>query len=249
MMHKSYVFWLLILLMLPLIHLSAQCDDSRASHVKEFGFGLNFNTLAGFLGGIDLRYSHALKDCYYQHFALNLTQVRHPKEIRGHNELNGKSFIPGKSNYLFMLRPQYGIEKVVFAKAEEQGIQVNIVGATGLAMGLSVPYVILYDADPSPSRRTFAVGQYDPEKVHSFTDIIQRQNPPNGFFSGSSVTWGGSLKAALILEMSNYKKTTAGFEIGFMADAMTHPIEIMPLANKQQFFYSTYVTLFYGWRK
>lgn len=224
--------------------LFGQCYEKEILYKRELGLGVNFNTLAGLLGGVDVRYTRHFKNCYYHYFNFSAVQIRHPKEIRAHNELNGKSFIPGKSNYLFMFRPQYGIEKIVFAKTEEQGVQVNVLGSLGPAVGLSAPYVILYDADPSPSRRKSVIGQYDPEKVHSFSDIIERHTSIKDFFKGSSLTLGVSMKAGIMLKINSYKKVAASFEIGVVADAMTKAIEIMPLADKKQFFYSTYVTLF-----
>jgi len=223
-------------------------NDSSTPLYNEFNFGVNFNTLAGFLGGFDFRYAHAVSNSSYRSYSLNLTQIRHPKEIRGHNEINGRSFIPGKSNYLFMIRPQYGWEKVAFVKREEQGVQMHLTTSVGPTFGLVVPYVIAYDADPSPSRKQIVIGQYDPDKVHSFTDIVERQTSSKGFFSGSSIVYGASVKSSIILEMSSYKKNVAGFEIGIMADGMIKPIEIMPLAGKKQYFLSTFLTIFYGWR-
>ena len=145
------------------IHFSSfsQSNTDDYSYETQFVYGVNLNTQSGLIGGFAFRYSKAINETVYHSFSLELTDVRHPKEQRRASRLTGEFFTPGKRNSLYVLRPQYGREWVLFRKAEERGIQVNAIGAIGLTIGVVAPYIIDYRF----TNEIVRTEQYDPEYI------------------------------------------------------------------------------------
>jgi hypothetical protein len=141
--------------------------------------------------------------------------------------------MPGKQNYLVMIRTTYGREFILFKRESEQGVQINAVGAVGPAIGLVAPYYIEYRFD----NRTQRTEPYNPTRHPSFENVIGAP----GIFTGigqSQIAIGGS-----------FKSNVTGFELGVTADFMSKEVMMMPLAENRSNFISAYVVLFYGGRK
>ncbi|SFE91783.1 hypothetical protein [Thermoflexibacter ruber] len=211
---------------------------------SETTYGLNFSTNAGLIGGVTIRHTRAITPKMYHYFGLDAVNIRHPKEQRSTSRLSGQTFIPGKQNALFMLRPTYGREFILFKKEAEQGVQINTHFSAGPALGLVVPYFIEYRYD-NRSQRT---EQYDPAKHILFENVVGSP----GIFSGlgqSSLTFGGTVRAGINFEFGSFKNNVTGFELGIAADFLSNKVILMPLAENRSNFFSAYVVLFYGGRK
>ncbi len=74
---------LLLLACLTITQLGwAQEESDEDAYDSEFVWGVNLNTNGGLIGGVIFRYSQALDEKMYQHFALEIVNVKHPKEFR-----------------------------------------------------------------------------------------------------------------------------------------------------------------------
>jgi hypothetical protein len=60
---------------------------------------------------------------------------------------------------------------------------------------------------------------------------------------------GANLKAAINFELGTTKSQVTGFEAGFLLDAYTKKIDLMPAAKNYSVFPTLFITLFYGTRK
>ncbi|BDD03040.1 hypothetical protein [Aureibacter tunicatorum] len=224
--------------------------DSKAQETidydysSEFIWGITKATNSGLIGGFVLRYGRAVDDNKYQHFGLELVNIKDPKEVRLSSTQTGKSFIQSKLNYLYNLRLQYGREWVLFHKAQYQGVQVNGILAGGFSMGMVTPYYYEYSEGDGTGSST---GPYDISKM---SQVIG----PGKLFEGvpdMSIVPGGHIKAALSFEFGAFKSSVFGFEGGFMLEAYTKGIYIMApdVANSRQIYPNAFLTLFYGSRK
>lgn len=211
---------------------------------SELAAGINFNTNGGLIGGLTLKYARLIKPGWYHHFALEAVNVKHPKEQRLFSQATGRSFIPGKQNYLYTVRPMYGREKVLFKKAREQGIQVNAIAAVGPAIGVVAPYLIEYRF----SNGVLRTEQYNPEVHINFQNILGT----GGFtesLAASELNIGASIKAALSFEFGVIKTNVTGFEAGVVMDLYPNEIPIIPMAENRSSFTSVYLTFFFGSRR
>lgn len=219
----------------------AQSNTDDFDYETQFVYGINLNTQSGLIGGFSFRYSKAITETMFHSFSLEMVDVRHPKEQRRASRLTGEFFIPGKRNFLYVLRPQYGREWILFRKAEERGIQVNAIGAIGPTIGVVAPYIIDYQF----ANEIIRTEQYDPN-VHTSFEAVLGTGSFAQRLTQAKIQLGASLKTSLALEFSAFKGSQVGFEAGMMIDGYSKEIEIMGLAQNKQFYTSAFFTLFYG---
>lgn len=221
-----------------------------------FSYGVTTNTNSGLIGGFVLRKSILLANAAgsrakYQYFALEVVNVRHPKE-RGLQAPNGSRFVYGKRNYLFALRPQYGREINLFRRSTEEGVRINGILAAGPTIGLVKPYYIQYNY----GRNQLKTEPYDPAK-HTREDQIIGSG---GFFQGFnqlSVVPGFNVKAAANFELDAFRNSNIGLEIGFLVEVYSKKVLILSDSKSEaiseslnrNFFTSAYLTLFFGNKK
>ena len=225
----------------------AKTEDNEDSYKKFTSIGITTNTNSGILGGAVLRQSSALSSTFmgknqYRYLALEIVNVKHPKELSVQDFSTGARLVYGKQNYLFVLRPEYGRELTLFNRHEDEGISISGLVAAGPSLGLEKPYMIQYQ----DGRRTVTAA-YDPVK-HASTGIVGA----GGFFQGFGLTKivpGVHIKTALSFELSAFRENVTGLEIGFIAEAFTRKIDIMAYADNRSLYTSGYITLYFGNKK
>jgi hypothetical protein len=67
--------------------------------------------------------------------------------------------------------------------------------------------------------------------------------------SESKIAIGANFKAAVNFELGTMKSQVTGFEAGFLIDAYTKTIVLMPSTSNRAIFPTVFFTLFYGSRK
>ncbi|MFC4871206.1 hypothetical protein [Negadavirga shengliensis] len=239
----KYPVLLLFLCCLNSFAFAQREDAGDYDYDKEVLFGINKNTNGGLIGGINLKIGSRIDDNLFQFFALELANVKNPKEVR-YNTVLGNSYIFGKSNYLYVIRPQYGREVLLFKKAPHQGVQISALGAIGPTLGLISPYFIEY----SLSRTETIRQQYDPSIHQSRFNVLG----PGRLFEGigdSEIAFGGHAKAAMSFEFGFFKSNVTGVELGYLLEGFNKEIPLMPTTENRQIFQSVYFTLFYGFRR
>jgi hypothetical protein len=251
----KFIFVLGVLLAFALPPAFGQQEDD--SYQRELSYGINFNTNSRLIGGVMIKSTHRIRDKWYQFGAVEAVEVQHPKEQTVFNQETGGTFIRGKSNYLFSVRPQYGREYVLFKKAPESGVQVNALFAAGPSLGLLVPYLIDYNyGDPkSPNSPTTpphpALGvvteQYS-NRIHKEEHILGKAGVFRGF-NQADITIGGHLKGAVSFEYGRYREGVTGVETGVVVELYPSRPSILPEAKNNVTYTSLYLTLYYGRRK
>jgi hypothetical protein len=235
----------LVIAILLLSSYSSFCqpDDSEFDYDKEFTWGFNFNTNGGLLGGLNIKHATKIKKNQYRSLGLEIVNVKHPKEVR-YGSVTGNSFIFGKQIYLYSLRTQYGREFVLFKKAPEEGVQINLLLLGGPTFGILAPYYIRYDDDNNNQ----VYIQYDPRIVNDKNRVLGTGKLFQGL-NESKIKVGANLKTSLSFEFGTFKNNVAGFETGMMLEAFPEKIKIIPNAENRAIFSSVFFTLFYGTRK
>ncbi|MCH7408787.1 hypothetical protein MM239_05225 [Belliella sp. DSM 111904] len=231
------------LTMLSIVTFAQREDTGNYDYDRELFFGINKNTNGGLIGGFSIKAGYKIEEDKFQFFGLDLVNVKNPKEVR-YNTVLGNSFIFGKSNYLYSIRPYYGREIVFFNKAPQQGVQISALAAVGPSIGIIAPYYIEY----ALSRVETVREQYDPEVHQSRFNVLG----PGRIFEGisnSEVAFGGNAKAALFFEFGTFKSSAVGLELGYQIEGFSKEIVLMPTTENRQIFQSAYFTLYYGFRK
>ena len=207
--------------------------------------GVNLNTNAGLIGGIMVRYSRHIVRNKYHYFGVEITNVKHPKEITGVTSA-GNLYTPYKLNAFIPIRLQYGREFLVFQPAEEEGVQVNLIIAGGLSFGILKPYTIEYDYNGVSK-----IEQFDPDQTKG---IIGR-GPIFSGFDKAKIIPGINLKASLSIEFAKFRGNVTGIEGGFLVESYTTQIKMMAISKNidqqpttQNTFTSIFLNIFFGFR-
>mgnify|MGYP001095560649 CR=1 FL=1 len=241
---KNPFSFILLIALIGFIQVAEAQERGAYDYSREYIWGISKNTNSGLIAGIAGKFSRVINDNQFQSFGLEIVNVKHPKELRRVSRVSGNTFLLGKTNYLFSIRPQYGREWVVFKKAPQQGVQVNAILAGGPTFGVLMPYYIQYAEN---SNRVITVA-YDPEQYPETSRIVG-SGPFLRGIGESQIKVGANIKASLAFEFGTFKNDVTGFEAGFQLEAFTERIELVPLANNRQIFPSAFIMLFYGGRK
>lgn len=223
--------------------LAAQTQDSY-EYQTEFTWGINKNTFGGLIGGFVFKKAYKISDRVLQTYGLEIMNVKHPQESRQHSQSTGNFFIYGKSNYLYALRFQYGRDYILFKKAPQQGVEIKAVFGAGPSIGVVAPYYVETGGDAGgivTIRRQYNP-EIRPEEIYG----------PGRLFEGlgeSKIKIGANAKAAMNFELGTIKSQVTGFEAGFVLDAYTSKVELVPTAKNYSVFPVLFFTLFYGGRK
>jgi hypothetical protein len=239
---RAKIAFLLLFLFSTAVFAQRQ-DAGDYEYDNEIMFGVNKNTTGGLIGGFSLKLGYRIDDTNFQFFGLDLANIKDPREVRN-NTVLGNSFIFGKSNYLYSIRPYYGRELLLFKKAPQQGVQVSVLGAIGPSLGLIAPYYIEYVVGRVETVRE----QYDPAVHTSRLSILG----PGRLFEGigqSDLAFGANAKVGVNFEFGVFKSNVTALELGFQMEGFTKEIPLMPTADNRQLFQSVYFTFYYGLRK
>jgi hypothetical protein len=240
---KRYPFLAALICCAVAFSVNAQTQDSY-EYQSEFTWGINKNTYGGLIGGFMFKKAIKVNDRVLETYGLEIMNVKHPLELRRHSQSTGNFFIYGKSNYLYALRFQYGRDVILFKKAPQQGVEIKAVFAVGPSIGVIAPYYVERGSD-NGSLITLRE-QYDS------TIRLEEIYGPGRLFEGlgeSRIAIGANAKAALNFELGTIKSQVTGFEAGFLLDAYTKEIELVPTAKNYSVFPVLFFTLFYGGRK
>jgi len=242
-MNKLNFLFPLFFFLLSLPVLAQREDTGNYEYDREYLLGVNKNTNGGMIGGVALKVGTRLDDSQFAFFGLELANVKHPKEVR-YSTVTGNNYIFGKSNYLYVIRPHYGREVILFKKAPNQGVQVSALAAVGPSIGLVAPYFIEY----ALNRVETVVEQYDPAVHQSRFNILGTGRLLEGV-GQSELAIGGMAKAALYFEFGVFKSNATGLEVGYQMEGFQKKIPLILREQNRQFFQSAYFTLFFGFRK
>jgi hypothetical protein len=259
LVHRIILFFC-FLFALPLAVTQAQSVEEADGYTREFTYGLNFNTNGGLLGGAMIKQAYHMQGKWYQFWGLEGVEVKHPKEIPYTNQYTGATFVKGKRNYFFALRPHYGREYTFFHKAAESGVQVNGVVAAGPSIGILAPYYIDYDYTRLDSKGQ-PIMPYDVRAEHYNPNVHTDMNRiigGTGVFTGlsePSFKVGAHVKAGVSFEYGRYMESVTGIEVGMLYEMYTNRVIIVQgtgidegVENRNRFF-SLYLTLYYGHRR
>jgi hypothetical protein len=236
--------------------------SDEQSYRRETVFGINFNTQGGLIGGINMRVARVLDERWLRFWSLEAVSFKNPKEESVTNAYTGGSFKRFKSNYAFALRPSIGIQRILFRKAADAGVQVNGLLSAGPSLALLMPYYVSFDQTAArngsvPSTSDVIVDEaYDPAKHGgNFEDYIFDRGPLFSGIGQTKVVPGVHLRGGLSFEYGRYRDAVAGAEVGFLLEAYTKRLLMLnPPATydsnslNRQFFPSVYLTLYIGHR-
>jgi hypothetical protein len=238
-----FCFFTALLLAFSSAGFAQQQREEGNDYTREFVWGINKNTNGGYIGGFNIKISQRTKGETFRTYGFEVVNVKHPKEVRV-PAFSGGSYILGKSNYLYSLRFSYGMERMVFRKGPQQGVQISALVSAGPTLGVIAPYYI----EVGNGNFTTTV-QYNPDNQnHNMNTIFGAGRPLEGI-GQSEFTAGLHARAGFSFEFGTFKSSVSGLEVGVLVEAFPGEVVLLPRSENRSIFPSAYITLFHGSRR
>ena len=216
--------------------------DVLYSH--QFYGGLNLHTHGG---GIFANFGMYKDATHLNLVGIDVVFLKHEKEIRSFNPVyeDSKSYVVGKTNSFYIVRPQVGRQCTLTKKIRKSGVQVGYTWAFGPSLGFTKP-VYLEIGYPSIPYDYLAVERYNPDQ-HFSNNIFGRASALRGF-NELKFHPGFFAKFAMHFEYSSEKDGIKGVQVGTVVDLFADEVPIMaPIyAGNSRFYLNGFVNIFFG---
>jgi len=209
-------------------------EKSGSVMLNSNGFGANF------------RYGKRIDARNKILYDIDLVSIKHPKEIKVSNPYyNNRSFVYGKLNNFFTLRPGIGRQHEMYRKVDKGGIAIRYFYNGGVSIGLYKPiyYEVFHVTGPDARQYYIEVEKFS-AAIHQ-GDIYGR----SGFFKGFNeikFAPGVFVKAGLNFEYSTVDEIIHALEVGVVGDAFIRSIPLMANQKNSPFFFSLFVSYRFG---
>ena len=180
-------------------------------------------------------------------FEIEMVSYRHLKEVKTVNQYydHPKGYYYGKLNSLFILRPGFGYQTVMYSKPEHNGIEIRAVTFLGVSLGLAKPvYLEILEPTPITGQRLVVEERYDPS-VH-FIDNIYGRAPFMKGIGQTKIHPGGYAKFGLNFEYGALDNDVKSIETGVVLDLYPKAIPLMANEHNHIYLISLYISFNYG---
>lgn len=186
----------------------------------------------------------------------DFVSMRHPKQYKQPNPYypDSRPFYFGKLNFVYFLRGGYGMQRVLFSKAERSGVEVRYNYYGGAVLGITKPvYLDVLVDDPFDTLSVYKIidtRRYDPEDPDQ--QSVESFYGPGPYFKGFGelkVHPGLYGKFSLSFEYSPIQNKITSLESGITVDYFPSAIPIMAANQPQDLFINFYLALYWGSKK
>jgi len=176
-------------------------------------------------------------------YEIDLQGLKHPKEVKvvGTAE-NRKRYVYGKLNSVYLLRGDFGMQNVIFSKADYKAIEVRCSYALGPVVALAKPYYYQlpnYDPDQQPEEVRFNSESFTQDSVVGkgrFSSGLAE----TGFYPGING------KFNLSFEYATYTNLIRAIETGISVDYFPKALPIMARNSTENLIITLHVGFVFG---
>jgi hypothetical protein len=182
-------------------------------------------------------------------FQLDISERKHPKEVKQLNQQNGAGpYVYGKINFFYPVKLGVQEQFLLGNKGNKNGVSVTANVGGGISLGFLRPYLLSY-ADSAGGQYFAGLGPTVKDTSRFlFDDPIAGPSLGTGF-NKLKLTPGAYAKAALRFDYGKYNEVVSGLEVGVVAEFYSKKIPQMIFSKENNFFFSAYVSLIFGKRK
>jgi hypothetical protein len=193
-------------------------------------------------------------------FYLEIGEKKHPKEKKITSTLpnsffveSGSPYVYGKQNIFYQLKPGYGQQRMIGAKANKNGIALHWIYSGGMSVGLLRPYYVNVIYDGGDRNLYQDLARFSSESLLDFNN----RYPIGYLLEGTSLKYGWNemkivpglhAKSGLRFDYGRFNELVSAIEVGFNAEYYFNDIEILVNNNPQKYFFNAYVAILIGKR-
>jgi hypothetical protein len=217
-------------------------EEGVIAYRKHYLIGLKFTT-DGYGGFFEIGRAKSVKKGLL--FQLDISERKHPKELKQFNVSNGAGpYIYGKVNFFYPVKLGVQEQFLLGNKGNKNGVSISANVGGGLSLALLRPYLLLFDSSGVQSYKGL---KDDTTKFLSGNNIA---GPSLGTgFNKLKVNPGVYAKAGLRFDYGKYNEVVSALEVGLTAEFYSKKIQQMAYSKDNNFFFSAYVSLLFGKRK
>jgi len=215
-----------------------------------YGFRLNTDGWGGFYEYAKMKSVRAANT-----FSFEFGEKKHPKEKKVTNNIPfdnfsqgaGNPYVYGKQNIFYQLKPAFGQQRMIGAKANKNGISLHWMYSGGLSVGLLRPYYV----------------RVLDEQLGTLIDIKYDANNPAPFLTPGNIFEGTGLrhgwnemrfmpglhaKTGLRFDYGRFNELVSAIEVGINTEYYFNNIEMLVNNDPRKFFFNAYVAILLGKR-
>lgn len=183
-------------------------------------------------------------------FQIDVVGMKHPKEVRSFNPYfeDTRSYIYGKLNNFFIIRPTIGKKYLKFDKIRKSGVAIGYNWRFGPSLGFTKPVYLEIGIPQEGSQFNIIdviVEKYDPE-LHLPDNILGRASGLRGF-DELGLQPGIHAAFGLNFEYDPEREGVKGIEVGATVDYYPFDeVEIMAFSQNKSLFFNFYISLQFG---
>jgi hypothetical protein len=220
-------------------------EEGVITNKKHFVGGIKLTT-DGYGGFLEKGIAQSVKRSIL--FQLDVSERKHPKELKQINQFNGAGpYVYGKINFFYPVKLGVQEQFLLGNKGNKNGVSVTANVGGGISLGLLRPYLLGYDSAGSQIFRGLTSNKYDSTRFLTF-DPISGPSLGTGF-NKLKVTPGAYAKASLRFDYGKYNEVVSGLEVGVVGEFYSKKIPQMVYSKENNFFFSAYIALIFGKRK
>jgi hypothetical protein len=178
-------------------------------------------------------------------FQLDISERKHPKEVKQFN-LNGAGpYVYGKVNFMYPVKIGVQQQYLLGNKGNKNGVSISANVGGGLSIALLRPYLLLFE--DSIKKQFYAGLKEDTSRFLSTSNIA---GPSLGTgFNKLQVNPGAYVKGAIRFDYGKYNEVVSAIEVGITAEFYSKKIQQMVFSKDNNFFFSAYFSILFGKRK
>jgi hypothetical protein len=221
-----------------------QEEEGVIVNKKHFVGGIKLTT-DGYGGFLEKGIAQSVKRSIL--FQLDISERKHPKEVKQINRNGAGPYIYGKINFFYPVKLGVQEQFLLGNKGNKNGVSVTANVGGGISLGLLRPYLLGYDSAGTQIFRGLTANVNDSLRFVN-DDPISGPSLGTGF-NKLKLTPGAYAKAALRFDYGKFNEVVSGLEVGVVGEFYSKKIPQMVYSKENNFFFSAYVSLIFGKRK
>ena len=241
------LLYIAIILFLSNHLLYAQVEDNSAEGLyftKEKSYGIVAHT-SGW--GIEYRNINNKGAFKKRIKSFEFVSLKNIKEVKVKNAAynNSKGFVYGKLYNVWVLRPSYGFQKIIYGKEIKSALQISRIVSIGPSFYFAKPvYLEVIRKTTDPSIDEITTERYNPEE-HGISEIYGRSPFATGI-EKSMILPGAFVKCGFQFDFTPEDDRIKFLEIGSTLDVQPIGLQQMAFNKKQYLFINLYLSFAFG---
>ncbi len=252
MIKKGLIITLSVLSFQCLAQLETSADFKRQVYDRVYTLGVIGHSRGYAINGRYLKF----QDGFNLHgLEIDLTKLRHPKEVRTPNQFfsNSRGYVYGRLNSFYSVRAGYVRERILYDKTDQGTVSIALTYAGGASLGLLKPIYlqVFEETRPGSPISILTTVRYNPEE-HNVSNIYGEANFFKGF-GEMSLKPGIYGKVGFVFDFNLLDRKVTSLEVGALYDLFFTEVPIFYEEDGNDIneigFFQLYVAVNFGYKK